>query len=209
MLAIADAIKRANLIARSEETHVSSCSGDRPGHCLVLMAGYPGTGKSTLARTIGEVLGWFVIDKDVIVTSLLESGITEGVAQPASYGVMFALGLDALRSQRRSVILDSPAGQPVSIAEARRIASAGKATLVCIVCLADRETRNHRGANRPALRSQPVRKSRTHGDARGKYGHLPDGTLFVDTTSTLDEVLRLALTHIDQAMTSTDRSPRI
>ncbi len=37
---------------------------------LVLMAGRPETGKSTLARAIGAALSWPVIDKDVIVTSL-------------------------------------------------------------------------------------------------------------------------------------------
>lgn len=170
-----------------------------PRRCLVLMAGYPGTGKSTLARAIGDALDWPVIDKDVIVTSLLESGIAEEVAQPASYGVMFALGLDTLRSQRRSVILDSPAGLPISIDEARRIASEATATLVCILCLADRETRNHRVANRPALRSQPVRESRTCGDAREKHGHLPEDTLQVDTTGTVETSLRGALAHIDRA----------
>lgn len=40
-----------------------------PCRCLVLMADYPGTGKSTLARAIGDVLGWAVIDKDVIVSA--------------------------------------------------------------------------------------------------------------------------------------------
>lgn len=172
---------------------------NHPGRCLVLMAGYPGTGKSTLARAIGEVLGWAVIDKDVIVTSLLESGIVEDIAQPASYGMMFALGLDLLRSQRRSVILDSPAGQPVSTDGARQIAREDHATLICILCLADRDTRNHRVASRPNLRSQPVRVSRTKGDGRERFGHLPEDTLPIDMTQPLDEALRIALAHIDRA----------
>lgn len=184
---------------------MDSLSRHNPGPCLILMAGYPGTGKSTLARAIGDALGWPVIDKDVIVTSLLRSGIVEKVAQPASYDAMFALGLDTLCSQRRSVILDSPAGQPVSTDEARRIASEATATLVCILCLADRDTRNHRVANRPALRSQPVRESRTFGDAREKYGHLPGGTLLVDTTSALKESLRIALAHIDHTISGDNR----
>lgn len=179
---------------------MDSRSGVHSNPGLVLMAGYPGSGKSTLARAIGESLDWTVIDKDVIVTSLLLGGIAEDTAQPASYGVMFALGLDLLRSQRRSVILDSPAGLPVSVEEASRIASDAAATLICILCLADRDTRNHRVANRNALRSQPVRQSRTHGDARDKYGHLPKGTLLVDTTSPPAECLRITLAHIAQTI---------
>jgi len=173
------------------------------------MAGYPGTGKSTLARAIGQALGWPVIDKDVIVTSLLDNGMAEELAQPASYRVMFELGLDLLRSQRRSVILDSPAGLPVSVEEASRVASEAAATLVCILCLADRDTRNHRVANRNALRSQPVRESQTHGDAREKYGHLPEGTLLVDTTSPLDECLRIALAHIARMTPGTIHCPGV
>jgi predicted kinase len=184
---------------------MDSRSGDHPGLCLVLMAGLPGTGKSTLARAMGTVLGWPVIDKDVIVTSLLESGIAEDIAQPASYGVMFALGLDMLRSQHRSVILDSPAGQPVSTVQARKVARQGAATLTCILCLADRETRNHRVANRSALRSQPIRVSRTAGDGRERFAHLPDDTLLVDTTGTLDGALRIVLAHIAQLMSGGNR----
>lgn len=148
-------------------------TGGKP--VLVLMAGLPGTGKSTLARAIGSTFGWSVIDKDVIVTSLLDSGIEELDAQPASYAVMFALGLDTLMNQWRSVILDSPAGRPVSTSEARRIADTASAMLVCVLCLADRDTRNARVADRTALRSQPVRVSRTVGDGRGQFAHLPGG----------------------------------
>lgn len=163
---------------------------------LVLMAGLPGTGKSTLARAIGATFGWPVIDKDVILTSLLDSGIAEPAAQPASYAAMFALGLDLLSSQRRSVILDSPAGLPVSTAQARRVAETAGATLVCILCLADRETRNARVAGRTALRSQPVRVSRTIGDGHDRFAHLPDDAIAIDMTQPFDVALRDAVDHL-------------
>lgn len=172
---------------------VDMSNGNGGRSTLVLMAGMPGTGKSTLARAIGVAFGWPVIDKDVIVTSLLDSDVAEPVAQPASYAAMFALGLDILTSQRRSVILDSPAGLPVSTPQAQTVADAAGATLVCILCLADRETRNARVAGRPALRSQPVRVSRTLGDGRERYAHLPDGTIAIDMTQPLDEALREAI----------------
>jgi len=134
-----------------------------------------------------------VIDKDVIVTSLLDSGIAEPAAQPASYAAMFALGLDLLSSQRRSVILDSPAGLPVSTPQAQAVADSAGATLVCILCLADRETRNARVAGRKALRSQPVRVSQTAGDGHDRFAHLSDNVIAIDTTQPLDVALREAI----------------
>lgn len=114
--------------------------------------------------------------------------------------MMFALGLDVLRLQRRSVILDSPAGQPPSTAQAQRVASEGDATLICILCLADCKTRNHRVANRHALRSQPVRISRTEGDGRERFDHLPDDTLCIDMTGPLAESVGIARAHIERVM---------
>lgn len=167
---------------------------------LVLMAGLPGTGKSTLARLIGASFDWPVIDKDVIVTSLLDSGIEEPDAQPAAYAVLFAVGLDFLQTQRRSVILDSPAGLPVSTTEARRVADAGGATLICILCLADRDTRNIRVANRTALCSQPVRVSRIASDGRERFEHLPEDTFAVDMTQPLDAALAQVIRQVDMRL---------
>ncbi|MBV9692045.1 MAG: histidine phosphatase family protein [Ktedonobacteraceae bacterium] len=42
---------------------------------LVLMAGLPGTGKTTLAAELGRRLQWLVVDKDMLKLSLLQSGM--------------------------------------------------------------------------------------------------------------------------------------
>ena len=58
---------------------------------LILMAGMPGAGKSTVALGLGAAFGWPVIDKDVIASSLLDSGILDEQMQPAAYDACFAL----------------------------------------------------------------------------------------------------------------------
>lgn len=149
-------------------------------HALILMAGMPGSGKSTVALALGAEFGMPVIDKDVIVSTLLDAGIDEPVAQPASYAVMFALGREVLR-QRGIVILDSPAGLAISVEAARTVANDADAELVCVLCLADRDIRNARVAARISMRSQPVRESRTAGDGRERSAHLPPDTIVVTT----------------------------
>lgn len=159
-----------------------------PGFTLVLMAGLPGSGKSALARELGRSLGWPVIDKDILVSSVLASGIPEPKAQPASYDLMFALADDLLRAQGQSVICDSPAGFARTVENARRITIAAGARLVCILCLAERDTRNNRVATRRSLRSQPLGVSSTIGTGRHRFTHLPADTIEAD----MDEPLSTA-----------------
>src|SRR5712691_8470492 len=52
---------------------------------LVLMAGLPGTGKSTLARALGHGLGWHVIDKDRHKAVLMKQGLEDERAGKVSY----------------------------------------------------------------------------------------------------------------------------
>jgi predicted kinase len=83
---------------------------------LVLMAGLPGAGKTTLALALGRALGWPVVDKDTLKSPLLKLGIANEVAGPASYTLLLALARDLLVHQRLSVILDSPAAYPRVVA---------------------------------------------------------------------------------------------
>ena len=49
---------------------------------LLQMAGDSGTGKSTLALSIGRATGAVVLDKDVVQTALLEDGSTSANGRP-------------------------------------------------------------------------------------------------------------------------------
>ncbi|MHB8575108.1 MAG: AAA family ATPase [Dehalococcoidia bacterium] len=74
---------------------------------LLQMAGEPGAGKSTLARSTGKALGAAVLDKDVLKSAILDAGASEHLAGPAAYACMFAQA-EHLLGQGFSVILDSP-----------------------------------------------------------------------------------------------------
>lgn len=163
---------------------------------LVLVVGLPGAGKSTLAIEIGHVFGWPVIDKDTLKSSLLEEGLTNETAGSAAYQLMYALGRDFLVHQKISVIFDSPDPYLHKIDE---LIQEARADLKIILCLAEREVRNQRVAQRQGKLSQPIGISTTQGDGRQRYTHLPPGTLMLQTTQPLKEVVRQALDYLQSA----------
>jgi predicted kinase len=162
-------------------------SNDATPPTLVLMAGPPGAGKSTLAIAVGEALRWPVIDKDTLKSALLVVGISEEYAGPASYDLLLEVGRDLL-SQRFSVILDSPATRPVVVERATELARAAGATLRIVLCLADRELRVRRLSARVARPSQWVVDASAIEDGQREWvGHLPPQTLVVRTTRPVAE----------------------
>jgi predicted kinase len=74
---------------------------------LLQMAGYPGSGKSTLSREIAKRTGAIVIDRDVIKTSMIKSNVPDSIVANASYSVVFDLAKFYLGMQI-SVIIDTP-----------------------------------------------------------------------------------------------------
>lgn len=162
---------------------------------LILMAGMPGSGKSTVARAIGNHLGFPVIDKDVILSALLATGVPETMAQPAAYRVMFDLG-ESLLQQGSSIVLDSPAGLPETVSVAQGVCRRASAQLIPVLCSAEQDVRNERVASRTSLPSQPVGISTTPGNARERFVHLPADTIEVDTMKPLEDMLRDAITTV-------------
>jgi predicted kinase len=160
---------------------------------LVLVVGMPGAGKSTLAAEISRALGWPTIDKDTLKSTLLEEGITNEVAGSVAYQLMYALGRDLLVHQRISVIFDSPDPYLHKIDELVREV---QVDLKIILCLAEREVRNQRVAERAGKLSQPVWISTTEGDGRQRYTHFPPDTLMVQTTQPLEEIVKQALDYL-------------
>jgi predicted kinase len=171
---------------------------------LILMAGMPGSGKSTIASGLGCTFGWPVIDKDVIATSLLESGISEDQMQPAAYEACFALVSDLLVRQQCSLILDTPAVYPVVLERALAICREADALLIPVLCSADRDTRNHRVNTRQAMRSQPAGQSRTPGHARERFAHLPDDRIEIVTDHEGEDAVHQAIAAVRLRLSTTE-----
>jgi predicted kinase len=74
---------------------------------LLQMAGFPGCGKSTLAKEISKHIDVVVIDRDVIKSSMIESGVDLDIVASASYDVVFSLCKYYL-GINKNVIIDTP-----------------------------------------------------------------------------------------------------
>ena len=172
---------------------------------LVLMAGLPGVGKSTLATHLGAELGWVVLDRDTLKDSFLEDSklkenLTEEMAGWAAYETFFKLAEDLLVHQRRSIILDTSTLYEFIYERARDLASDARANFKVILCEVDERTRQHR------LHTRKKRPSQAYGhlvreDAAKQFSKLlPEHTLRIWTKDPLKKYSEQALAYVAESV---------
>jgi len=123
---------------------------------LIQMSGCPGSGKSTIARTIGYRTGAVVLDHDVIKSALLESGVPFDAAGKASYEVAHVLARSLL-GQGLSVVLDSPCYYQMLLDRGMKLAAEMGARYRYVECVTeDLDEIRRRLRARVPLRSQCV-----------------------------------------------------
>jgi predicted kinase len=155
---------------------------------LVLMAGLPGTGKTTLSKELGKQSYWAVLHADTIKYALFDSGLSKENAAYIAYEVLFALAKDILVHQKKSVILDSSARSSSIVERAVDLAHLGQIQLKVIYCTVSKYHRHQRLKARTERILHPTNKAFT-GDAEHQqiYNHLPANTLRLDTALSLEE----------------------
>lgn len=164
---------------------------------VVMLAGLPGAGKTTLAIALAKRLAWVAIDKDTIKSALLESGVEERLAGPASYDLMHSLAEDLVLRQGRSVILDSPGVYPRTLQRTRELALAAGGELKVILLLAERELRNQRALARVATSSQPqLPHEQDEDDGRSRFLHLPPNRLELETHADIAQLVDKAFAYL-------------
>lgn len=101
---------------------------------LLQMAGFPGTGKSTVSNLISKHTGAIVLDRDVVKNAMLNCGIEGQVLADASYNVVFEMGSDYL-SKGNSVIIDTPCYYKDTVDYGIKVARDNKADYKYIECI--------------------------------------------------------------------------
>lgn len=165
---------------------------------LVLMAGLPGAGKTTLAYALGRELGWQVIDKDTYKEALVKQGVDDERAGKIAYDISFAQIRTLLIRQQISVILDTAALHHFVLDEVMEIlSSADEVLLKVILCVADRDLRNHRLRHRTyqptSIRVDPA----TIPDYLRYFEHLPENKLTLITNVPFVECIVRARNYIE------------
>lgn len=161
-----------------------------PTPTLVLVAGLPGAGKTTLALALGRILGWPVLDKDTIKSALLPLDIPDSVAGWASYRLLPALARDLITRQGQSVILDGPFVYSDIVGQVVDTAAETRARLRVVLCLADKAIRDRRVRERATVLSQRTAPSDgLPGDGADRFAHLPPITFRVDTALPIAELV--------------------
>lgn len=122
------------------------------------MAGFPGAGKSTLAKQIAKLTGAVIVDHDVVKSALLNSlndrSFDNQMAGKISYDIDWSL-VDFYLSQGQSTILDSPCFYSEMVEKGVHLSEKHKVDYKYVECYVnDSKEINSRLANRERMVSQ-------------------------------------------------------
>jgi len=171
---------------------------------LVQMAGWMGTGKSTIAHAVAAATGAIVLDHDTTKTAILEAGIAHPPAGAASYAVVHAVAADLLL-QGHSVIIDSPSLYDSIPETGASIAAQAEVRYLFAECRCPDTVADERitsRINRPsqvatAAEAQAIRNDPNRKPAR------PAGAILLDTTLAEAESINSLLSWLQSDVTET------
>ncbi len=180
-----------------------------PERKLIVFAGLPGTGKTSLARTVARELRAVYLDKDTIKDTAMALGrelrverISE-LAGQLSYELLVNLARDNL-TLGHSVILDSPAGYRTFREKVEQLARTSQVELKLIECICTnegllRDRIERRGTDLPDYRA---RDWETYRSDQARFERLSGPRLIVDTAETLQINVRKVLSYLGVAAAS-------
>ena len=164
---------------------------------LVMMAGLPGAGKTTLAYALQSELGWRVIDKDMYRIGLLNQGMDDDRAAETAYEQSFNEIRTALVEQRTSLIFDTAALHLFILDTVRRLVNGAADTqLKVILCVVDRDLRDERLRSRGEQHTRITVEPSTIADYLQYFDHLPQDKLILVTNVPIEECLSIAKNYV-------------
>lgn len=118
---------------------------------LIVFAGLPGTGKTTLARALADGFGATYLRIDTIEQAVRQAGLASDDIGPVGYMIAYALARENLRQRGRIVVADAVNPIKPTRDAWRAIAAATGCPLLEIeVICSDRDEHRRRIETRPA-----------------------------------------------------------
>jgi predicted kinase len=153
------------------------------------MRGYPGTGKSTIARAIAHALRAPLIDRDVLRQVAVDTFGSQKEAGRFSYELMFALAQEQLRLGL-TVVLDTTLTYRITYEQAQQVAEHFHIPLLVVHCQCSPELQRQRIEERKGQVSTFQITSWSEWQQwKPRFEQFDDGGCLLNTARPLDESL--------------------
>ncbi len=156
---------------------------------LVVMRGYPGTGKSTIARAIATSLHAPLIDRDIIRQASVDIFGNHPDIGRFSYELMFALTREQLRLGL-SMVVDTPLTYRTTYEQAKSMAAEFHVPMLVVHCKCSPEVQKRRLEERKGRVSPfQITSWEEWQQWKKRFEDFDDGGCEIDTANTLDDSL--------------------
>ncbi len=189
----------------------------RTGSTFIVMRGYPGTGKSTIARLLATALHAPLIDRDIIRKTAVDLfGNLPQVGQ-FSYELMFALVREQLRLGL-SVVVDTPLTYRTTYEQCKELAQSFQTPMLVVHCQCPSEVQKRRLEGRKGKVSEfQITSWEEWEQWKSRFEEFEDGGCIIDTSNPMDDSLAKVMSriyklhdqHISYTEQETSDQPRI
>ena len=159
------------------------------GSTFIVMRGYPGTGKSTIARLLAAALHTPLIDRDIIRQTAVDLLGNQPQVGRFSYELMFALAREQLRLGL-SVVVDTPLTYRTTYEQCKELAGSFQTPMLVVHCQCPPEVQKRRLEGRKGKVSEfQITSWEEWEQWKPRFEEFEDGGCIIDTSNPMDDSL--------------------